>query len=601
MMDKQIKLYSVDTKAFYTDKEQYIHNKKMYINKKINNIEKGLKKSSVEFVKNHKSELNLEKQGEEDIISQIFNSLVKRNKKLKRYKNIKLVLSEQFTEEINNFIGVRKLDKKYLNPKNEIGLFVSSLSRTMGLEVNDITNNILILRPYHYVILNQLMINDYEYENEKYIFLTASAGQIRTKKCVFIKKRVWEKHEKTFLCGLTIKDINESKEKGMNLTKFMAYLALNNSATDEWTGFDIDRTIVVNDFETEVTGLVDHIDIEKLSDENIEDCIERKTMKVPIEHSDGCGLILPTLSKKNFMVRLPWMKGLLTPCDYMKYCKQERKKLVDGEWVEDKENYKITDMYGVEHDILEENIQVIFTKSQFKAYKYYENELDENGNLIISGWDKYKSCFKEYGCSANKCNEEPNTSEFRQASLNYQMLQTLTDITEEEIQHFTNPIREYLIKAYTDLKTQLDILKATPHNKYKNNLQKALTIYPEMLQESYCKKQLSDIINKKKKQGKFGKFKIDATYTFLIPDVYAWMEFMFSGDKSPKGLLENNKVSCKLAKEVEDVVVNRSPHLYRELGVRHNIINKETKKWFITNGCYTSSHDLISKLLQFDM
>lgn len=36
------------------------------------------------------------------------------------------------------------------------------------------------------------------------------------------------------MCGLTIEAMNNSKQKGMNLTKFMAYLALNNSATKQW-------------------------------------------------------------------------------------------------------------------------------------------------------------------------------------------------------------------------------------------------------------------------------------------------------------------------------------------------------------------------------
>ena len=29
-------------------------------------------------------------------------------------------------------------------------------------------------------------------------------------------------------------------------------MALSNSATDEWEGFDIDRTIVIDDYETDV-------------------------------------------------------------------------------------------------------------------------------------------------------------------------------------------------------------------------------------------------------------------------------------------------------------------------------------------------------------
>ena len=47
------------------------------------------------------------------------------------------------------------------------------------------------------------------YKGEKYIYFTSSAGQIRTKKTVFIKESVWKKYEKTIMCGLTIDSINK--------------------------------------------------------------------------------------------------------------------------------------------------------------------------------------------------------------------------------------------------------------------------------------------------------------------------------------------------------------------------------------------------------
>src|SRR5690606_2044320 len=137
---------------------------------------------------------------------------------------------------------------------------------------------------------------------EKYRYFTSSAGQIRLKKAVFIKEKLWNKYEKTLMCGLTIDKINEYG--GINVNKFLAYLALSNSATDLWEDFDIDRCIVVKDFETEVNSEVDYIS-------DITYKIERRNMLVPITHTDGCGMILPKISRKNFMIRLPWVKGLL--------------------------------------------------------------------------------------------------------------------------------------------------------------------------------------------------------------------------------------------------------------------------------------------------
>ena len=52
------------------------------------------------------------------------------------------------------------------------------------------------------------------YNGEKYIFLTASAGQIRTKRAVFIKENSFYKIEPKIMCGLTRDEIN--KKGGIN-------------------------------------------------------------------------------------------------------------------------------------------------------------------------------------------------------------------------------------------------------------------------------------------------------------------------------------------------------------------------------------------------
>ena len=66
---------------------------------------------------------------------------------------------------------------------------------------------------------------------KNYVFLTASAGQIRTKRAVFVKESSFKRIEQKLMCGLTIDKINE--RGGMNQNKFLAYLALMNSATDD--------------------------------------------------------------------------------------------------------------------------------------------------------------------------------------------------------------------------------------------------------------------------------------------------------------------------------------------------------------------------------
>ena len=85
------------------------------------------------------------------------------------------------------------------------------------------------------------------------------------------------------------------------------------------------------------------------------------------------------------------------------------------------------------------------------------------------------------------------------------------------------------------------------------------------------------------------------------PDLYAFCEFLFLGDKNPKGLLQNGEVYAALFPAAEKLDCLRSPHLYREHAVRHNVAgNEQCKRWFGERGIYTSCHDLISKILMFD-
>lgn len=76
----------------------------------------------------------------------------------------------------------------------------------------------------------------------------------------------------------------------MNINKWNAYLALSNSASSHWD-IDISKTVVVDDLETEVMSEVDYINRDTYE-------ITRKKMNIPIEHTDGCGIISPQLSKK---------------------------------------------------------------------------------------------------------------------------------------------------------------------------------------------------------------------------------------------------------------------------------------------------------------
>ena len=210
-------------------------------------------------------------------------------------------------------MNIYKYAKEPFNDKKIISVFDSAFTRMIGAKQDELTEDFMVIQVYYFDIIKDLIYNGFIYKGEKYIYFTSSAGQIRTKKTVFVKESVWKKYEKTIMCGLTIDSINE--KGGNNPNKHLAYMALTNSATDVWHEFDIDKTIVIDDFETNVYGTYDLVDDADYS-------IKRVSGYVPVAHTDGAGMMLPFAfgkEQKNQMVRLPWIKGLLGVFDFKKF------------------------------------------------------------------------------------------------------------------------------------------------------------------------------------------------------------------------------------------------------------------------------------------
>ncbi len=568
-LDRQIHIYSVDTGAFYTNNENRLHWKIQ----KLKQEKKQLKKKLYDLSKiSDKTDEDLHK------IDNIGTYLKIKNKLINSTKTRLLTKLSRYVDRNNNSESkqLRSLSQNSIVDKNVISVFESSLTRMLDLKTDELSNDIVIVKVYYYDILKDLVCNGFTFNGEKYVYFTSSAGQIRTKKAVFLKESQWIKHEKTLMCGLTKDIINE--KGGINVNKFLAYLALSNSATDLLTDiypdFNINKCIVVDDFETMVNGLVDYIDMNNYT-------IKRKIMDIPINHTDGCGLILSGVTKNNynFMVRLPWVKGLLSTFPIYDFIRKADKEHPD------RNHAIVKDIYGTEHNIIAEGITIIFTKSQFKMYKYY------------SSWDEYKNNFIKYKCEAGYCNLEDNY--ISDATINYQMIQTLCNMTKEELIKISEKSRTKLSNLTSSVTSMLEAFGVTKFNNNKNCFQQALEIYPELLTDIYSKESLNEIKKSMIKQYKSAKLNISAKYSFIVPDLYAFCEFLFLGNKNPDGLLKNGEVSCSLYNNKE-LACLRSPHLYREWAVRNNVFSDNIKKWFTTRALYASCHDLISKILQYD-
>ena len=610
-MNKQIKLYSINLGMAKTERERQLYRMK-YLND-----------GSLYRYKNTISTIIKDSLGVDDWTeecSMYFKEMMRNDKTYRIINERNKDLTKMIREEILlHSKEPRCIDSKQFKENNVIAFFDNVLTRTLGLEVNETTLDFLVIEVGNtdmeivkQVITNGVEITErvkvgvdendvdiIEVKKNKYKFFTAGAGQTRQKKFMMIKEDVWAKYERKLMCGLTIDTVN--KMGGMNINKFNAYLSLNNSASDVIKGFDIDRCIVVDDFTEQVNEEVDYITrddevdngtityITKNGNEVIRNKkktewdIERKFMDVPIDYMDGAGICLESEFKKNTQIRMPWFKGILCPVNFRQYIKENNL------------TTKVKDIYGKEYDVIEDDIRIIFTKSQFKMNKYYKNVLDENGNVVKTGWEVYKEYYKQYGCTCNKCMEDEDR--LKNMRINYQMLQTLTDMTDEQIELLTKDTKELINKVHVDRDEQLEFLGATSEKKFRTYMQEALRIYPEMLTSKYMKKQLTDTIASFKKQAKSGRIRLKAKRVFIIPDLVHFMSELF-GDGSDYAL-EPREVSFNVYKKSKRLALLRSPHLSREWFLSENVFNEKTK-YFKTNGIYVSAKDLMSKVLMCD-
>lgn len=581
MMKKQIKLYSVKLYEAKTKDEKSLTDLKKFYERRRYLIRKGISNKI-------KNDLNLNEDEWNTECKELFKKIAKTNKRLNLTERSINRLDKKLKQEILNFRTdkAREIKRKDLKDKDIIAIFENTLTRTLNLDDDKVTLDFITIdaNKEDHSLLEQVIKNGIVIENEKYKFFTAGAGQTRQKKFLMIKESIWKDNEQKLMCGLTIDKIN--KKGGMNINKFLAYLSLNNSASDVWGDFNIDKCIVVDDMELNVKGEVDYLKRDKVFDRYIIDKngkqskknkiewnIERKIMDVPIPVMDGCGICMPKISnKKNIQIRLPWIKGLLSPTNFHKFAKLHN-------------STKVKDIYDKEWDIIKDDIQIIFTKSQFKMWKYYDS------------WEEYKKYFKDLKCIAAICKED--LDKFKNKNISYQKLQTLTEMSDDDIEKLTSNVKDTINKVHYDRDAQLEFLGATLDNDKRDNLQEILRLYPELLSSAYIKKQLKDSIDKVKKDAKSGKIKLNAKRTFLIPDLVAFMEWLFLNEKEPKGALENDEVYCTLYNKDNRLGVLRDPHLSREWAIRKNVANKKNE-YFITKGIYTSAKDLISKILMFD-
>lgn len=563
-LSRQIKLITLKTSDLFTDSE----------------LEKHVRLITL---KNEKAKLQKEKNPDQLSIQLLseeikkaymeFKEELKANINLTRTVNTRCVCDYSYFTEKN---GVKAppdaISWDNLKLSRKICEFESELSRAMGIGEDEVTFDKIIIQWKSLEMLHGICVNGFtmpiycndgeSIEIRKFKFFTASAGQLRTDKIQCISERMQKKIAPIVECGMTELKINA--KGGINANKYMAYRALASSATDCWD-FDIRKAIVIPDFEAPVTGIMDYI-TEQYT-------VERGIRTVMINHTDGCGVARPgVMPARNCMVRGPWLKGLMSEFDFIAFCKEKNIPAV------------IEDVWHKQHDLIAEDIQLMFTESQLKLAGYYES------------WDEYTKYFIDCGCHLGLTNYEENY--ITNSPLNYQMLQTLTELTDNDIAAITEKELQYLKDLGKDTNKMLEALRADANSN--NAYRIMLRMYPELLRDALAKDSLKLTRKKRQMDAKSGQLVLNNKRLFAIPDLYAACEFWFEHKPEPKGLLEDGYIYSRVLKAAEEIDVLRSPHLYMEHAIRKVDTSDEVRKWFKTNGVYTSCHDLISRILQFD-
>ena len=531
-----------------------------------------------------------------------------------------------------------------------IAIFESDLTRCFGCKDMEHSDDIVSVVTYYTPIFESIIHHGFDYKDKHYVFFTAGAGQTRCKKSTFVSEDKLNENFNRLFCGLTREDVNN--QGGMNTNKYLAYTSLCQTNSEIWRDFDIDRAIVVEDIEYKIPNQ----EIRYIYTESPEDKVELATLKeklqeitdelrdiknakqnkpkgykrpkeeiahekqlrnrknvilgeiealrskyhqskvtkmdVTIPFTDGFGVSLKKIQSS--MVRLPFVKGLIAYCPrraFQDWCSEH-----------DITVHKITDIYGKSHSITD--VDYIFTKSQFKMYKYFNNELDENGNVIRTGWEVYKDNFKKYGCDACRCNVERGVK--LNAKTNYQVLQTLTtEMTDDDIHSLASYDINCLNGIGRNVQCMLNVLGANEKkNENLNWLQKSLLLYPEMLKDFYVKTLLKNTKDSMIKKFRSGKFNINGSYVFAIPDPLACLQWWFTDmDKENLdafGFVKEGYVSCNLFADKEELDCLRSPHLDHAHCIRKNQLRECDKKWLKSSGVYLGMKDTMSKVLMYD-
>ena len=365
-----------------------------------------------------------------------------RLKKNWRDNNEKGIIHEIFEEaDCIAYYQARRLTKRTFDENGKVDftdLFICvDLCDRLGRKLKglDLDNLELIYK-------KGFIVHDEEKETEySFVRFEASGNMTRAGRLMFVCESLKE-HLKLAEAITMLK--KEEEPAKCSISKWLSYkgLALSSgvavdgictweSGVVEYLGADIiDRVIVVEDcIESHITECI-------TSDPDDESC-KRLTS---VDHQqanwfDGAGLIsielverirklkddkgTPLFNDSQFtsiQFRMPFCKGMLHAVDFKRFFKEiEKPGPVE----------KIKDVWDQLHEI--DDVDIILTKSQFKAYQWFENLVTSASKGKEKTWEEYRKRFKQYEHRLFITGQNKTDAERGEATqLTYQMLSTLS-------------------------------------------------------------------------------------------------------------------------------------------------------------------------------
>lgn len=518
----------------------------------------------------------------------------------KEAKKEKVLAKKTRDKCIASYKGIRKIDRNRLylydyddkgkivegsereNIDKQVALAESEIARmaTDFSEPNPLVMEIVYLKTSKLnEVLHQIIERGLDIEGQHYIFYTSTTNQMKRGESILLKEDFCKEHEQEIMLGLTDDVVNA--KGGCNIGKRLAYngLLLSTSFIPNDYQLTLDDCLIVPDFETIINEKVECIDHNN-SITNIS--VRNKDIKIP--QTDGAGIFLPGVLPYSCQIRCGHIKGCVFPLDFRKFLQLDE---VEGV----KPSAIVSDPWGKKHDVIKENIKIILTASQVKMWKYYDS------------WEELKEAYNAHNkkIAINNFAEESKGWE----KTGYQFNQTLDSnkLTDEKIKDLCADTLDYLNEMKTDANKIAEILSEP-------NLSNAIKAYPELIQDKYIQKKMENKFRSERREACGNKLILkDSLYAYICPDLFAFCEWLFCGIENPKGIIPREQVYCSFYNEepynkYEVVDCLRSPHLYMEHGIRKLVkdeVLEQCKEWFVGDDLVVSSHDILCRILQFDV